>query len=89
MSRATTGWVVSGALGVATIGTAVLLTQTTGDAAPAAPRPAITVTPAAQTATPSATVTPTKRPTASPSTTKATASTSPSPVSPPTAETPD
>jgi len=79
---ATTAWAVSGALGVATFATGLLVTGNGEAAEPPAPRPAVTV---------SGTALPGESPAARPSTdpTDTDDATGPSPVSPPSAETPD
>ncbi|MBN9105226.1 MAG: hypothetical protein J0I14_09505 [Propionibacteriaceae bacterium] len=84
-SRATTAWVVSGAIGLVTF-TAGMLASQGGEAAPAEPRPAIVVNPDVR-SSPTATAA-TEKPSPS-ATATATAATAPSPVSPPSAETPD
>ena len=90
ISRATTAWVVSGAVGVTSFTIGLIAIQAPTAAVPSEPRPAVTVSVA-----PSAgpTVKPTKKPTAKPSTARPSASetadTPPSPVTPPSPESPD
>ncbi len=83
ISRATTAWTVSGAVGLSSLAAGVLLSQAPGDAAPAEPRPAVTVI-VSPSVTPSAISTPSEQPTRS-----AEPRTAPSPVTPPSPETPD
>lgn len=78
----TTAWAVSGALGVATFATGLLVTGNGEAAEPPAPRPAVTVS---GTAVPGES--PTARPPSAP--TDRDDATGPSPVSPPSAETPE
>lgn len=90
MSRGTTAWVVSGAIGLTSFTLGTIASQGSGRAAPE-PRPAVVVPASvAPTSSPSATTKPSDDTTAKPSTkpTKQ-ATTGPSPVSPPSAETPD
>nr|WP_300141746.1 hypothetical protein [Propionicimonas sp.] len=94
-SRATTAWVVSGAIGLVTFTAGMLVSQGGSEAVSAEPRPAITVTPGSVKPSPTATKATAKPTKATPKPTKptppatATAATAPSPVSPPSAETPD
>lgn len=103
-SRATITWVVSGAIGVATFTTGMILSQRGGEATPMESRPAVRVNPGSAAATPTATVSPTDKqtttatvsPTRKPTATKTTppvtaptAPTAPSAVTPPSAETAD
>ncbi len=89
-SRATTAWVVSGAIGLATFTAGMLASQGGGEATSAEPRPAITVTPGSVQPSPTATKATAKPTKTTPSATATeTASTAPTPVSPPSAETPD
>lgn len=86
MSRGTTAWVVSGAIGLASFTVGTIASQGSGQAAPES-RPAVVV-PASGPA--SATATPTKDADDARATAPAKqVDTGPSPVSPPSAETPD
>jgi hypothetical protein len=87
-SRATTAWVVSGAIGLATFSAGMVLSQGGGETVPAGPQPAITVTPTTSGPTTSPPSRHPESPTATAPATE-TPSTGPSPVSPPSAETPD
>lgn len=98
ISRATTAWVVSGAIGLTSFSVGMIASQAPTEATPPGPRPAITVTvdPSASPTVKPSTAKPTDKPTVKPSTAKPTASdtsstpdTAPSPVTPPSPETPD
>ena len=98
ISRATTAWVVSGAIGLTSFTIGMIASQAPTGATPTEPRPAITVTvDPSVTPTVKPTEKPSDKPTVEPSTdrptdtpdTPDTPDTAPSPVTPPSAETPD